>query len=127
MDNTANAFINPTKSLIIPVRLLFLVLFGILAIALATPYLGTPNPSQPTELQMSKKSGKNDKHANLKAREKAAQEYDKIKAEYQERLKKPNKSAADKKAIGKLRKKLERLRKKKDFTGENHSQNKKGN
>lgn len=82
---------------------------------------------QPERLEMTKKSGKNDKHASPKAREKAAQEYEQIKAEYQEWLKKPNKSEADKKTIGKLRKKLERLRKKKDFTGENHSQNKKGN
>ncbi len=106
---------------VILVMLAFALTFG-LAIKTYNPAF-----SSHIRLEMSKKSGKNDKHANLKAREKAALEYDKIKTEYQEYLKKPNKSAADKKAIGKLRKKLERLRKKKDFTGENHSQNKKGN
>ncbi len=100
--------------------LIFVTYFGAEAL---TPY----GRSQPFRLEMAKKSGKNGKHANLKAREKAAEEYEKIKAEYLEKLRQPNKSAQDKKNLAKLRKKLERLRKKKDFTGENHSQNKKGN
>lgn len=103
----------------------------ILAIGLALTFLALNNipwyPQQEYRLEMAKKSGKNEKHANLKAREKAAEEYEKTKAEYMEKLRQPNKSAEDKQNLGKLRKKLERLRKKKDFTGENHSQNKKGN
>ena len=79
-----------------------------------------------TQMKMEKSTGKNGKHANIKAREKAEQEYEKVKQQLQEWRFKPNKTPEDKEFINKLRKLLERLRKKKDFGGENHSQKPKG-
>lgn len=124
MDKTAPQ--NYSKIQLIQLRIFPWVVFPLMLL-FATHFSISGNPQQPFQLEMSKKSSKNGKHANLKAREKAAEEYEKAKAEYLEKLRQPNKSAEDKKNLGKLRKKLERLRKKKDFTGENHSQNKKGN
>lgn len=76
---------------------------------------------------MDKSNGRNEPHVNQKARDKAQQEYEKVREEFQQWNRKPNKTPDDKKFIEKLRKQLERLRKKKDFTGENHSQKNKGN
>lgn len=78
------------------------------------------------QLKMEKSSGKNGKHANPKVRESAEQEYLKVKQEFEQWDKKPNKTPKDKEYIKKLRKLLEKLRKKKDFSGENHSQKHKG-
>ena len=75
---------------------------------------------------MEKTTGKNGKHANIKARESAEQEYEKVREQLQEWSRKPNKTPEDKDFIKKLRKLLERLRQKKDFSGENHSQKPKG-
>lgn len=75
---------------------------------------------------MSKSSGRNGKHANPKAREKADDDYEKVKHELDEWTSKPNKTPEDKDFINKLRKKLKQLQQKKDFSGENHSQKHKG-
>jgi len=53
-------------------------------------------------------------------------EYQKVKEELQQWDRKPNKTPEDKDLIKKLRKALEKLRQKKDFSGENHSQKPKG-
>lgn len=107
--------------------LLIALLLGVLI--LATPYFYVQNQDEVREniREMSKESGRNGKHANQKAREKAEEEYQKVKEELQQWDRKPNKTPEDKDFIKKLRKALERLREKKDFTGENHSQKFKGN
>ncbi len=76
---------------------------------------------------MEKNGERNGKHANPKARESAQQQFEKAKQEYEYWDKKPNKTPDEKEFLKKLRKLLEHLRKKKDFTGENHSQKNKGN
>lgn len=85
------------------------------------------NDTETGRMRMDKNSGRNEPHANQKARDKAQQEYEKIREEFQNWNRKPNKTPDDKKFIEKLRKQLERFRKKKDFGGENHSQKHKGN
>lgn len=107
----------------------------LLAALIALTYAVTASYSPPPDLlqdnrakmEQEKSSGKHGKHANTKAREKAQQEYEKVRDEYQQMNRKPNKTPDEKKLIEKLRKKLEHLRKKKDFSGEHHSQKPKGN
>jgi hypothetical protein len=85
-------------------------------------------PNGPTNgrLDMAKGSDRNSKHVQQKTREQADEAYEKIKQELEQWKSKPNKTPEDKDYIKKLRKKLEQLRKKKDFSGENHSQKHKG-
>ena len=90
-------------------------------------YKAQPNDDEIGRVRMDKSNGRNEPHVNQKARDKAQQEYEKIRDEFQNWNRKPNKTPDDKKFIEKLRKQLERLRKKKDFNGENHSQKHKGN
>ena len=96
---------------------------------MALPYYYVQNQEEVRDSirEMQKSSGKNGKHANAKARESAEREYQKVKEELQQWDRKPNKTPNDKDYIKKLRKMLERLRNKKDFAGENHSQKYKGN
>lgn len=119
----------PAKTAL-PLRgiLLFIVL-GILAF-FTSIYLSQPLPDplrDDNRLKMEKSSGRNEKHANPKARESAKQQYEKAKQELQQWDKKPNKTPEEKEYVKKLRKLVEHLRKKKDFSGENHSQKYKGN
>jgi len=101
--------------------------FLALAVIIAFLSIAVPVYYQPAyELKMEKNSGKNGKHSNPKAREQAEQEYQKVRKEYDQWDRKPNKTPEDKEYIKKLRKLLERLRSKKDFSGENHSQKHKG-
>ncbi len=79
------------------------------------------------ELKMEKSSGKNEKHANQKVREIAEEAYQKAKQAFEQLLKKPNKTPDDKKLLKKLQREIAHWRKKKDWTGENHSQKNKGN
>lgn len=104
--------------------LLFLALIG-LTLAVTAQY--TLPPDNLRKMEQQKNSGKHGKHANTNARNKAQQEYEKAKAELQQWNRKPNKTPKEKKFIEKLRKRLEHLRKKKDFSGEHHSQKHKGN
>lgn len=109
-------------------RLLLLFSLVIGSTFTASYYYTTRPPDAETgRIRMDKSSGRNEPHVNQKARDKANQEYEKIREEFQNWNRKPNKTPDDKKFIEKLRKQLERLRKKKDFTGENHSQKHKGN
>ena len=108
--------------------MLIFAFFGILVFAIST-YLFQLQPQllRDHQLQMEKSSGKNEKHANPKARDSAQQQYEKAKQEFEFWDKKPNKTPEEKNFVKKLRKLVEHLRKKKDFTGENHSQKNKGN
>ena len=108
---------------------LLLLLFSLVIGSTFTVYYHTtrPNEDEIGRVRMDKSSGRNDPHANQKAREKAQEDFEKVRDEFQNWNRKPNKTPDDKKFIEKLRKQLERLRKKKDFTGENHSQKHKGN
>jgi membrane protein implicated in regulation of membrane protease activity len=106
---------------------LLLFLFVGVAILLTLFYWQhTAQSSRDHNLRMEKSSGKNGKHANAKARESAENQYQKVKPEYEYWDKKPNKTPDEKNLVKKLRKQLERLRLKKDFKGENHSQKRKG-
>ena len=114
----------------LPIKgILIFILLAILAFVTST-YLSQPPPEQlrdDSRLKMEKNSRKNGKHANPKARESAQQQHEKAKQEFQQLDKKPNKTPEEKDYLKKLRKLVEHLRQKKDFTGENHSQKFKGN
>jgi hypothetical protein len=79
-----------------------------------------------------KSSGRNGKHANPKARESAEQNYQRVKEEI-DRLqnprpgRSPEKTPEEKELLKKLQKQLEHWKRKKDWTGENHSRKAKGN
>ncbi len=105
---------------------LIAAILGGLALGLPIYYTQNPQEIQDSRLNMEKSSGKNGKHANPKARESAEKEFQKVKEELQQWDRKPNKTPEDKDFIKKLRKALEKLRQKKDFSGENHSQKPKG-
>lgn len=105
---------------------LIAAILGGLALGFPIYYTQNPQEIQDSRLNMEKSSGKNGKHANPKARESAEKEYQKVKEELQQWDRKPNKTPEDKDFIKKLRKVLEKLRQKKDFSGENHSQKPKG-
>lgn len=74
-----------------------------------------------------KGGGKNGAHANQKAKESAAQKYETAKGNLNELKSKPNKTPEDKTQIKKLEGQVKQLQEKKDFSGENHSRNAKGN
>ncbi len=74
-----------------------------------------------------KTTGKNGKHANPDAKNKAEEAYQKVKEAFETLNKKPKKTKADNKLLEKLKKQVEHWRKKKDWNGENHSQKSKGN
>jgi len=69
-----------------------------------------------------KGGGKNDKHANQKRRDVAEKEYNEAKKEFDELRKKPNKTKEEAQILDKLKNKIKALKRKMDFTGENHSQ-----
>jgi hypothetical protein len=123
----ATAYSNPPKTTFPAYGWWALVVACTLTYAIITHYTVPLNISTDYQLKMDKSSGRNDPHANQQAREKAQQEYEKVRDELQEWNRKPNKTPDDKKFIEKLRKLMERLRKKKDFTGETHSRKSKGN
>lgn len=129
MNTVTNSHDNSFQSTSPVTGWLILAMCFALICAVASHYVVPPDAYQNNQLKMEleKSSGRNGQHANQKAREKAQQEYEKVRGEYQQWNSKPNKTPDDKKFIEKLRKLLERLRKKKDFNGENHSQKHKGN
>lgn len=73
-------------------------------------------------LKMEKGGGKNANHANPKAKQSAEQEYQKIRQEYEALDKKRMKTPDDKKLLDKLEKQMKHWKKKKDWSGEHHSQ-----
>ena len=125
METTTASKSHPGNTPISGKLLMVAAVLGVLTLAVPV-YFSQTLPPPDTPLKMEKSSGKNEKHANPKARETAEQEYEKVKEQLQEWNRKPNKTPDDKKIIKRLRKTLERLRKKKDFSGENHSQKGKG-
>ena len=74
-----------------------------------------------------KGGGKNSPHANQRAKQSAGEKYNEKKQEYENLNSKPNKTKEDKSQLKKLEGQLKQLRNKKDFKGENHSRNAKGN
>ena len=102
------------------------VVLLVLALLLIYPLYVSSSGSVNTRANMAKGSDRNSKHVQPKAKEQAEEAFEKIKQELEGWKSKPNKTPEDKDYIKKLRKKLEQLRKKKDFSGENHSQKHKG-
>jgi hypothetical protein len=72
-------------------------------------------------------SSKNSKHANQHRRDVAKKKYDDAKKEYEDLKRTPNKTPEIKKKMEKARRRMEAEKRNMDFTGENHSQNSKGN
>ena len=70
---------------------------------------------------------KNSQHANQDARNSAEQKYEDAKAKFKEINSKPQKTPEDIKLREKLSKQVKHWQQKKDFTGDNHSRNAKGN
>ena len=78
-------------------------------------------------MEMKKSPGRNESHANQKARERAEEEYQKAKDALGKMEEKIQKTKEDNKMLEKLRDKVKHWKKKKDWKGENHSQKNKGN
>ena len=70
---------------------------------------------------------RNSSHANQKAKQSADQKYNDTKAQYEDLKSKLNKTPEDKKQLDTYKRQMDHWKEKKDFTGENHSQNAKGN
>lgn len=78
-------------------------------------------------VNMEKSSGRNEKHANPKARQSAEEQYQKAKEAWQQLKSKANKSPEDKKLQQELEKQVKHWEKKKGWKGEHHGQKHKGN
>ena len=83
--------------------------------------------TQQNRVNMEKSSGRNGKHSNPKARQRAEEQYQKTKEAWQQLKTKTNKSPEDKKLQQQLEKQVKHLEKKKNWNGEHHSQKNKGN
>lgn len=83
--------------------------------------------SRRERMEMKKSRGRNESHANQKAREKADEEYRKAKEALHGLEQKIQKTKEESKMLEKLRSKVKHWRKKKDWAGEHHSQKHKGN
>ena len=70
---------------------------------------------------------KNSSHANQKAKSSAEQKYQEAQKRYQELKTKSNKTVEEARTVDRLRKQAKHWKKEKDFSGENHSRNAKGN
>ena len=70
---------------------------------------------------------KNSQHANLKAKASAKEKYETTKKQYDDMRSKPNKNPEDKKLEASYKKQMEHWKARMEFSGENHSQNAKGN
>lgn len=127
MKPHATAYSNPHKTTFPAYGWLALVVASTLIYAITAHYTAPLNIPTDYRLKMEKKSGRNDPHANQKARESAQQKYEEAKREFEYWDQKPKKTPDEKKLVQKFRKLMEHFRKKKDFTGENHSQKSKGN
>lgn len=73
-----------------------------------------------------KSSGKSGKHANPKAKQSANEKYREAKAEFEKLHTKGNKTPDEKVALEKWRTQMKHWKKKKDWSGEQHSQKHKG-
>jgi RHS repeat-associated protein len=87
----------------------------------------TVNPTLVVPMSTSQHGGgKNDQHANQKARESAKEKYEAAKKQYQDLNSKPNKTKEDIKARDQAEKQMKHWKQKMDNTGENHSRKAKG-
>lgn len=77
-------------------------------------------------LKIENSGGKNAKHANQKAKERAEQEYQKVNDELAKLRAKTPKTKEDVKQVDKLERLKKHWQKKKDWSGEHHSQKAKG-
>ena len=125
--NALSTHQNPSTSKFPVNGFLLLVLLLALICAVTANYTPPPDILQDNRLKTEKKSGRNEPHANQKAKESAQQKYEKVKQEFEHWDKKPKKTPEEKKYVQKLRKLMNHLRKKRDFSGEHHSQKPKGN
>ena len=122
MENTLSAPVPQSHS---GRHSLLLVVFALLSLCYLTYHYA--QQTQKDRVRMEKSSGRNEKHANPKAKQSAEEQFEKVKQEYDQLFSKTKKSKEDVKALNKLKKQLEHWRKKKNWKGENHSQKPKGN
>lgn len=127
MRSIATTHHTPSKASSPTLWVLIIGMICALFYAITVHYTAPLNISTDFQLKMEKKSGRNEPHANQKARERAQQKYEEAKREFEYWDKKPKKTPDEKKLAQKFRRLMEHFRKKKDFTGENHSQKSKGN
>ena len=105
------------------------VLVMVLAVLLGLWYYQTYSQVEhmrKDRIQMEKSLGKNGKHANADARKSAEEQFEKVKQEYDQLFSKTKKSNKDIQTLDKMKKQVEHWRKKKNWTGEQHSQKHKG-
>lgn len=81
----------------------------------------THNAENP-QIENAKQSGKNEPHANQKAKESAAEKYAQLQKEFETLKQKPKKDKNDNDKLEKLKKQLKHWKRKMEFKGENHSQ-----
>lgn len=109
-----------------PSRLPWLVAGMALVLALLA-WQHLAHQSADHSLKMEKSSGRNEAHANQKARESAERQLEKLKQAFDKLNSKASKTKSDNATLQKLDKQLKHWRKKKNWKGENHSQKHKGN
>ena len=85
------------------------------------------NKSDGYERGNTSSGNKNMKHANQKAKKSAASKYDQAKAKYDKLNNKTNKTPEEKNLLERLKREYQHWESKKNYTGENHSRNAKGN
>ena len=73
------------------------------------------------------RDNKNSPHANQKKKEENGDRYEEYKREYDKLKSSPNKTPEVKKQIEKLKRQMNRANERRNFSGENHSKNHKGN
>ena len=73
------------------------------------------------------RGNKNSPHANQKKKEANGDRYEEYKREYNKLKSSPNKTPEVKKQIEKLKRQMNRANERRNFSGENHSKNHKGN
>jgi len=106
-------------------QLLWLFFAGVLTLYTAYWYHASQQ-SRGNKVEM-KSSGRSGKHANPKTKQSASEKYEEAKAEFEKLSSKPGKTPEDKSMLEKLRDQMKHWKKKKDWSGEQHSQKNKGN
>ncbi|MBP6826548.1 MAG: hypothetical protein KA165_08315 [Saprospiraceae bacterium] len=106
--------------------ILLLALIGALLLSGVYYYQSGQYYSTRNKVEM-KSSGKSGKHANPKARQSADERYKEAKTEFEKLDSKVDKTPEDKSMLEKWRTQMKHWKKKKDWSGEQHSQKNKGN
>ncbi|MFN0173520.1 MAG: hypothetical protein ACKVU0_02640 [Saprospiraceae bacterium] len=107
-------------------HLIWVLLVGFLIFYTAYSYHTTQQNRVKNKVEM-KSSGRSGKHANPKTKQSASEKYEEAKTAFEKLSTKPSKTTDDKVMLEKLRNQMKHWKKKKDWSGEQHSQKNKGN